>query len=472
MDVNTISLQKVVEQDGSEGMRQLPHAIAAEKSILSTMMKDSARYVTKAVEERLTPEHFYLPSHVLLFRLFLEFSDGNQVVEAVTLIQRLMDRGQLDYVGGASYLAEVQGYANSAAHFVEHLGLVKDKFTLRSIIETSNEAIASAFDAPEEVGMLLDQVETRILGIRENQAGGKEATLAQTLDEVMRDFRRMVSGEIQQQGLSTGFEMLDRMSGGLKAGEMFVVAARPSMGKTSFMMNVVEHICVDQGVPSLVFSCEMSTVQLVDRLLFSRAEYAKSNLNAGLKPTKSEVMRITRTVEELKHTKLFIDDTPGITIGELRAKARRLKREHDIQFVAIDYLQLLRSPSKQAVNSREREVAEISGGIKALAKELHVPVLILAQLNRGPESRSGTRKGVPEMSDMRESGAIEQDADLVGLLYREKYYAEEEEKEAKDGIACLRLAKNRNGETGEIPLTFVDTLMRFRSGKPVPEPHG
>jgi len=245
------------------------------------------------------------------------------------------------------------------------------------------------------------------------------------------------------------------------------------MGKTSFMMNIVEHICLDQGKPCMVFSCEMSSAQLVQRLLFARAKFAASQLSRGYTPKKQELERVRNSSVQIINSKLFIDDTAGISINELRAKARRKKRDEGIEFIAIDYLQLMKSRTKQAENSREREIAEISGGIKALAKELHIPILILAQLNRGPEGRTGKSLGVPRMSDLRESGSIEQDADLVGLLYRNKYYAEnEEERAALEGKAELVLAKNRNGETGGIPLTFIEELMRFETGPPAEEMEG
>jgi replicative DNA helicase len=209
----------------------------------------------------------------------------------------------------------------------------------------------------------------------------------------------------------------------------------------------------------------------VQRLLFARAKFAASKLTRGYTPIKQELERVRNASVQIINSKLFIDDTAGISINELRAKARRKKRDEDIQFIAIDYLQLLKSRTKQAENSREREIAEISGGIKALAKELNIPILILAQLNRGPEGRTGKSLGIPRMSDLRESGAIEQDADLVGLLYRSKYYAEnDEDRAALEGKAELVLAKNRNGETGGIPLTFVEELMRFESGPPAEEP--
>jgi replicative DNA helicase len=459
------------EETVDDVTRALPHAVGPEKSLLSTMLQDPQEYIGLAIEERLTAAHFYLPNHSTLFGFLIELFEAGHQVELVSLVQRLLDRGLLEKCGGPGYLTELYTYAPSPGHFRHHLQHVKDKFILRSIIRSSNEAVAMAYEAPDEVPELLDSVEQSILAIRESAEVTQAATLKQTVEEVMRNFQMLLSKEKVSLGISTGFEVLDQKSGGLKAGEMFVVAARPSMGKTSFMMNIVENICLDQGKPCMVFSCEMSSAQLVQRLLFARAKFVASQLSRGYTPKKQELERVRNASVQIINSKLFIDDTAGISINELRAKARRKKRDEDIQFIAIDYLQLLKSRTKQAENSREREIAEISGGIKALAKELSIPILILAQLNRGPEGRTGKSLGIPRMSDLRESGAIEQDADLVGLLYRSKYYAEnDEDRAALEGKAELVLAKNRNGETGGIPLTFVEDLMRFESGPPAEEP--
>jgi replicative DNA helicase len=469
------SFRKTAElQQGASAVddvtRALPHALGPEKSLLSSMLQDPQEYIGIAVEEKLTQEHFYLPSHSTLFGFLIELFEAGQQVELVSLVQRLLDRGLLDRVGGPATLTDLYTYAPSPGHFRHHLQHVKDKFVLRAIIKNSNEAIAQAYEAPDEVASLLDSVEAKMLAIRDGAETNKAPTIRQSVTEVIEQFQSLLAGEKGAQGISTGFSELDRMCSGLKAGEMFVVAARPSMGKTSFMMNIVEHVCIDQAKPSMVFSCEMSAFQLVQRLVFSRAKFAMSKLSRGYTPTKSDLRLIQRSTLDCSDAKLFIDDTPGISINELRAKARRKKRDEDIQFIAIDYLQLMKSRTKQAENSREREIAEISAGIKGLAKELAIPIVILAQLNRGPESRAGKSLGVPRMSDLRESGSIEQDADMVGLLYRTAYYAEDaEEKEAEEGKAELVLAKNRNGETGHIPLTFVAELMRFETGAPVRE---
>ena len=470
-DDKRVSLQNANDnRDADDVTRALPHALGPEKSILSSILQDPQEYLARAIEEKLTKEHFYLPQHSTLFDHLLEMFAKGEEIELVSLVQKLLDRGLLDRCGGPATLTDLYTYAPTPGHFNHHTQLVKDKFVLRSIIHTANDSVTRAYDSPDEVAELLDSVEASVLAIRENTEGNRIPTLRQTVKEVMEQFQALCAGEKGAQGIPTGYPELDRMTNGLKPGEMFVLAARPSMGKTSLMMNIVEHICLDEGKPSLVFSCEMSSAQIVQRLLFARSKFASSKLNKGYTPNKHDLSRINRAAAELKECKLFIDDTAGISINELRAKARRKKRDEDIQFIAIDYLQLMKSRTRQAENSREREIAEISAGIKGLAKELDIPVLILAQLNRGPESRSGKNVGVPRMSDLRESGSIEQDADLVGLLYRSAYYAESaEEKEEEAGKAELVLAKNRNGETGHIPLTFIAELMRFEPGEPLRE---
>jgi replicative DNA helicase len=463
------ALQKApAEIDHQSAARALPHAIGPEKSLLSSMFQDPQEYIAQAVENKLTEEHFYHPAHGALFAVLLEFFEGHTPIELVSLSQTLLDRDLMISVGGPAAITEIYTYAPTHAHFAHHLEIVKDKHILRSIISHCTEAITRAYEDQEEVEMLLDNVEQQVLAIREGAEKNEGSTMEQTIKQVLEQFEELISGRGQGGGLSTGYKALDDMSSGLKAGEMFVIAARPSMGKTSFAMNLIEHICLDQGKPSMVFSLEMSATQLVERLLYARARFAKSNITKGFAPTKADLQNIKKASETIKDCKLFIDDTPSITINELRAKARRKKKESDIQVIAIDYLQLMRSNSKQAQNSREREVAEISAGLKALAKELEIPVLVLAQLNRGPESRVGNTGGggKPRMSDLRESGSIEQDADMVGLLYREAYYVDAGDDEAKneaEGKALLVIAKNRNGPTGDVPLTFIKEIMRFET---------
>lgn len=450
--------------------RALPHALGPEKSLLSTMLQDPLEYIGLAIEEKLTEGHFYLPNHATLYGLLCELFAAGEEIELVSMVQKLLDRGLLERCGGPSTLTDLYTYAPSPGHFRHHLQLVKDKFVSRSIISAGTEMIGAAYDSPGDAIQVLDDAENRLMSIREGSSTEKPVTTRELIDTVLTELReRCEGGDKAAQGIATGFEDLDRMTGGLRPGNMIVVAARPSMGKTSLMMNIVENVCVDSGIPSMVFSCEMPAKDLVQRLIFARAKY-HDRTNRGEKPDKGDLQRIQRAAIEINAAKLFIDDQPSITINELRAKARRKMRESGLGLIAIDYLQLMRSTSKQARDSREREVAEISAGIKGLAKELKIPIIILAQINRDAEKRTGKALGVPRMSDLRESGAIEQDADVVGLLYRSAYYAQDDAaKEAEAGRAQLIIAKNRNGETGNVHLTFISELMRFETGKPYQE---
>lgn len=453
--------------------RAMPHALGPEKSILSTMLQDPQEFIAVAIEEKLTPAHFYIPAHASVFETLLEIHDAGGGIELVSLVQYLIDRGRLDRVGGPSALTDLYTYAPSPGSFRHHLALVRDKFILRSLIRVAGETTAAAYDAPEEAAELLDATEAAILSIRDAGETKHEGTIRDAVDGVMDEMQAIIRGDLETVGISTGFPRLDEMTRGLKPGEMFVIAARPSMGKTAFMMNIVESVGIEQGLPAMVFSLEMSRHALTQRVIYSRAKLSASRVVKGFNPNKGELLRIQRAGLEVARAPIYIDETEGITITELRAKARRKHRKEGLRLIAIDYLQLMKSRTRQAQNSREREIAEISAGIKALAKELKIPIIILAQLNRAPETRTGknTPTGVPRMSDLRESGAIEQDADMVGLLYRSAYYAETEEaKQAEAGRAALILAKNRNGETGRVPLTFIEQFTRFEEGEPAHMP--
>ena len=345
--------------------RPLPNAIEAEKSVLSSMFQDPQEYIALAVENKLTAEHFYHPSHSLLFGLLQEASEKNEVVELVSFSQVLVDRKLMGKLGGPSAITEIYTFSPTHAHFLHHLDIIKDKFVLRSVIDNCTKAIARAYDDQEEVDQLLDNVESQILTIRENNEKQDITSIDTSIDNTLDILKKLIEGESTGNGLMSGYPEFDKMSGGLEPGNIFIVAARPSMGKTSFAMNLIEHICLDQGIASMVFSLEMSAQQLVERLLYARARFAKSNILKGYKPVKADLINIKKASEEIKACNLHIDDTPSITINELRAKARRKKKESDIKVIAVDYLQLMRSNSKQAQNSREREVAEISAGLKA-----------------------------------------------------------------------------------------------------------
>ncbi len=437
----------------------LPSSKETEMGVLSCLLQTpDAELLGEAIESLPGSECFHVPSHRLIYETILEMYSNNQPIDVIPVVQLLQDRNQLEKAGGAAALGEIFTYSATAAHFSYYLGILTQKFILRRIIHSCTECITRAYEDQENVDSLLDEVEQRILAIRETR---KSQGFANMKDEVMKaiaEIEEMYNNKGKVTGLGTGFAGIDEKTNGMKGGEMIVIAARPSMGKTALALNIVEAVGIDQQKAVAVFSLEMPTSQLVLRLLCSRAGVEMSKLNGGFLSQNRDFPLLMSAAGTLAASPIFIDDTPALSILELRSKARRLKKQHDIQLIAIDYLQLLRSTSRRAQDNRQLEISEISSGLKALAKELSVPVLVLAQLNRGPESRGGK----PRLSDLRESGAIEQDADMVGLLLREKYYADsEEDREEKAGKASLDVAKNRNGPTGEVPLVFLEQNMRF-----------
>ena len=442
----------------------MPQAPNIEKSLLAMMTIDPTNIVSQCVSKGMTGDFFYIPAHRILWEIFRERYDKGIPIDVTSVMQQLADKKQLEAVGGPAGLTDVFSYATNTGLFNLHFETLKEKYVRRSIILTANQASESAYTSEAEVEALLDETEQAVLQIRQRTGKGGEWKLSTDIAAAVSNMERMMSSKGEVLGLTTGYPRLDTMINGLKGGELFIIAARPSMGKTSFLLNIMEHLALEVKKPILIFSCEMPSVQLVERLLYARSGVSKQQLltrQGGL--AKEDLKRLKYAISELKSSKIVIDDTAAISISELRAKARRVIRDHpDLCCIGIDYLQLMRSHTKQAQNSREREIAEISGGLKSLAKELNLPILALAQLNRGPENRPGKNKGVPMMSDLRESGAIEQDADMIGLLYRMAYYAEDdEERESVGSDANLALSKNRNGPTGDVHLTFIPELMRF-----------
>lgn len=444
-------------------IRSIPKAVEAEKSVLSLMAANPAEYVGRAITQGVHEGYFYMPGHQLLWRLFCDRYGANAPLDIISVTQLLTDRNQLDTVGGIPGLGDIYSFTTTGAFFDSHLEMLRDKHVLREIIRAGHEFASRAYEDEEDVGALLDAAETSFFNIREGLGKGGDKTLGKMIDEAVDRLEDMLRRKGDIAGIGTGFPLLDIRVNGLKPGDMFVVAARPSMGKTAFLLNIMEHMALDLGKRALLFSCEMPSVQIVERMMFTRSKVVRADVVKARGLNRLQMDAIKLAVKDLKDSSLVIDDTAAISINELRAKARRTMRDlGGLDVIGIDYLQLMRSHSKQAQNSREREIAEISAGLKALAKELKVPIIVLAQLNRGPENRTGKSKGVPQMSDLRESGAIEQDADMIGLLYRAAYYADDEADRQKSGDrANLYLAKNRNGATGDIPLSFAAEIMRF-----------
>jgi len=439
--------------------RALPQSLDAEKGLLGsalllpTTLDDCA--------ESIGPEHFHLPAHRIIFETLLEMRNKSIPIDLISVTQTLEDRKLLEEIGGPAVVTDLLTFVPTAANADYYREIIREKFLLRRVISVCTEFAARSYEEQGDVKVLLDEVESHVLKIGEDRFRATMPSMKNMVNEAISGIEDLIKNKGGITGLSTGFGVLDRMTSGLHESEMFVIAARPSMGKTALAMNIAEHVAIDAGKPVAVFSLEMSAQQLVQRLLCSRARVNARNLRDGFMPQR-DMGNIRTAATDLVRAKMFVDDTPGLSILELRAKARRIHNREGLSLIVIDYLGLLRSASRRAQENRQIEIQEISYGIKAMAKELKIPVIVLAQLNRNPEQRTGDSKGRPRLSDLRESGSIEQDADVVGLLLREKYYAEDEEsrKEAA-GKATLIIAKQRNGPTGEVPLTFLEDYTRF-----------
>ena len=471
--------------------RSLPFSDEAEKGVLSCLLQDPNERLSEC-RVQVPVDAFYHVANRTVYELLLEFYDRGTPLDIATLTHALREKGVLDKVGGGAAISELYTFIPVPAHYPFYKKVLLDKHILRQMIHACSLNIHYAYEhgrehIDEDVDGTIDKAEQRVLAVRESaKTSDGFRDLGDHVMDAIDDIEKMLANPGQLRGLSSGYAKLDKLCAGLQGSEMFVIAARPSMGKTSLAMNIVEHIAVDQQQPCAVFSLEMSAAMLVRRLLVARARMSMSDLQSGLMKREDQV-RLTNAARELAASKVFIDDTPGLDIMELRAKSRRLHKQHGIKMIMIDYLQLLTSSSRRAKDNRQIEIAEISAGIKGIAKELNVPVIVLAQLNRAVEGRRGQR---PMLSDLRESGSIEQDADMVGLLTRADYagskQVEEDDKrggkgaakdqrtpeqEAEDaernkGKAVLIIAKNRNGPTDDVHLTFIGHSMRFVEREP------
>jgi replicative DNA helicase len=414
-------------------------------------------------EQEVTIHFFHNPALGTIFSVLMEMWDASKKIDLVTLTQTLADRRLLEQVGGAALIAELFTYLPTATNVKYYLDILQEKYTLRQIITVCTEFASRSYEEQDNVGGLLDEVEKSVFEVAQQRFRNKETTMKEHVMGAIGSIQDLFERRGVISGIPSGFAVLDKMTDGFHPGEMIVIAARPSMGKTAFAMNIAEHVAVDCNEPVAVFSLEMSAQQLVQRLLCSRAKVNLENVRKGFMAER-EFPALTAAASKFAEAQMFIDDTSGLSILELRAKARRLKSQHNIKAIFIDYLQLLRSTSRRAQDNRQLEIAEISAGLKGLAKELELPIIVLAQLNRNPEGRTGEAKGRPRLGDLRESGSIEQDADLVGLLIRDEYYADTEEaKEAAMGKATLIIAKQRNGPVGDVKLTFLKEFTRFET---------
>jgi len=408
---------------------------------------------------------FYDLRHQTIYQALIEMFNARSPIDLITVQQYLKDRQLLEQIGGLMYLSGLQDAVPSAANLSYYLDNLCEKYLLRKMIQTCTSVVGRVYDYEGEVDALLDEVERDVLRISESRAQSAALTTKDLVNKAIGTIENFFSRKGSLTGLATGYADLDRMTDGLHGSEMIVIAARPSMGKTSLAMNIVEHVVLEDKLPVGVFSLEMSAEALVLRMMCSIARVNLRSIREGFM-SESDFPKLTSAAGKLANAKLFIDDTPALSILQLRARARRLAQQHDIKLFVIDYLQLLHSTTRRAQENRQQEISDISSGIKALAKELKVPVLVLSQLNRELE-RDKSRK--PRLSDLRESGAIEQDADLVGLLYKPSSGDDDDVNvEEADGVPVnLLIAKQRNGPTGDVNLTFLKSYTRFESAAKV-----
>ncbi|MDH4469936.1 MAG: replicative DNA helicase [Verrucomicrobiae bacterium] len=448
-----------------ESYRALPSSPDAEMGVLCSILL-SPREVLVLCIEKIDENYFHQPAHSTIYSVLVGLWKELKPIDLITVTQALADQKLLDGVGGPAALAHLIQFIPTAANIEYYLEIVQEKFLLRSMIAVCTSAAAQCYEEQGDVKTLVDTIESNIFKISESRVSNALPEIKEQVLLAIDAIEGMHKNKGALTGLSTGFSFLDQLTDGMHASEMIVIAARPSMGKTALAMNIAEHVAIDLQKSVGIFSLEMSSQQLVQRVLCSRAKVDLKKVRDGFMGSK-DMKNLSRAADALSKSKIYIDDTAGLSILELRAKARRLKDRHDLSLIIIDYLQLLRSNSKRAQDNRQIEIAEISAGIKALAKELSIPVIVLAQLNRESEKRSD---GKPRISDLRESGSIEQDADLVGLLYRSAYFEKDDAlRSEKEGEAELIIAKQRNGPTGEVPLTFLKEYTRFETRDYRPE---
>jgi len=436
----------------------------AEQGVLGCVLLSPNECMGECIEKfKEGAEVFYDLRHQTIFSALAQMYDAREAIDVITLQQRLKDKGLLEEVGGIAYLSMLPDTVPTSANILYYLNIVQEKFLLRRMIHTCTGVVSRVYDFEGEVDSLMDEVERDILRISESRVQSHTAPIKELVKKAINTIEDFHQRQGMLTGLGTGFTDFDKMTSGLHSGEMIVIAARPSMGKTSLAMNIVEHVGLELKVPVGVFSLEMTSESLVLRMLCSRSRVNLRSVREGFLAER-DFPKLTGSAGKLAKAPLFIDDSSGLSILQLRAKARRMHQQYGIKLFVIDYLQLLHSTARRAEN-RQQEIADISSGIKSLAKELNIPVIVLSQLNREIEREKGRP---PRLSDLRESGAIEQDADVVGLLYKPKSGSDDDEGAVptveEDAVPVnLLIAKQRNGPTGDINLTFLKQYTRFEN---------
>lgn len=427
-----------------------PHSVESEQSILGSILLDKDAIIT--VAETITPTDFYKDAHRIIYESMMALNNKNEPIDMVTLTDELRKRGYLDDIGGVTYLTSLSTIVPTTSNVKYYADIVKEKSVLRQLIKASNDIINLGYGSGESAENVLDFAEKKIFDISQERTNDDFKPINQVLMDTYDMIESIYSNKSDVIGVTTGFKDLNKKINGLQRTDLILVAARPAMGKTAFALNLVQNAAIKGNASVAVFSLEMSKEQLAQRMIAAQSNVELKKMKTGTL-NDADWPRIISAMAVMSDAKIFIDDTPGIKINELRSKCRKLKMEQGLDLVMIDYLQLMESDSKN--ESRQQEISKISRSLKILAKELDCPVVALSQLSRAPEQRADHR---PVLSDLRESGAIEQDADIVMFLYRDEYYHSDSEK--KD-LAEIIIAKNRHGETGSVELVWMGSIQRF-----------
>jgi replicative DNA helicase len=441
---------KTVNEQVGEPTRVPPHNIEAEQSVIGGILLDNE--VLPGVLEILRGNEFYRAAHRTIFAAVIDLFERNEPCDLVTIADLLKSQKRLDEAGGASYLASLVDRVPSAANASQYAKIVKEKSMARSLISRATEIVATSFDSSLRVDELLDKAEQAIFQVSEDRINPSFFPIKEVVKQSVKTLEKLFERRDMVTGVPTGFTDLDRLTCGLQPSDLVIIAGRPSMGKTAFALNIARNAAVEAEIPVGIFSLEMSKDQLGMRMLCSEARVSSHRMRSGFL-SERDWPRLTRAAGTISDAPIFVDDTPAISALELRAKARRLKRDQNLGLVIVDYLQLMRGSHRS--ERREQEISEISGSLKALAKELDLPVVALSQLNRRVEERHDKR---PQLADLRESGAIEQDADVIAFIYRDEVYNEQT---PDPNAADIIIGKQRNGPIGTIKLTFLKEYTRF-----------
>lgn len=431
--------------------RMPPHNIEAEQSVIGAIFLEPEAFSTAS--EILMPEDFYRAGHQRIFETMLKLADRGEPIDVLTVTTALKDGKHLDEVGGVSYLTELAGSVPTAANIGYYCKIVEEKALLRRLIRTATDIVTTSYEREDEVDDVLNDAEKHILEVSGRKNSGAFKSIKDVLIDVYDNIEMLHNRKEDVTGIPTGYRDLDRITSGFQRNDLIIIAARPSVGKTAFALNIAQNVAVNTDENVAIFSLEMGAEQLVQRMLCAEGNIDAQRLRNGQLEAE-DWSKLTMAMGSLSNAGIYIDDTPGIRVSEIRSKCRRLKQEHGLGMILIDYLQLIQG-SAGSRESRQQEVSEISRSLKGLARELNVPLIALSQLSRGVEQRQDKR---PMMSDLRESGSIEQDADIVGFLYRDDYYDQESEKQ---NIIEIIISKQRNGPVGTVELAFVKEYNKF-----------